>query len=243
MLTRKRLLVGSVSSIVWPLVTVLIPAGITFAAARVYAEAAPAPESCEAGVVTDCASVAPGSVCHACTTGTCACFDGTCWDAGGGSIVSVKVCRDVPKCESFPDGDKACQGKAEGAGCSTESPTPEPGECKPSPHTCLPDDGGPVITTSRGLFCYPKATTSSSSSSSSSSSGDNGGSTGFVPGPATVPGSSSSSTSGGSSDDSGCATSSTTTIPLFAAPLALGLLFALRRKRQPRNAPRARKRS
>lgn len=230
MLTRKRLLVGSVSSLVWPLVTVLIPAGITFAAARVYAEAAPAPESCEAGVVTDCASAAQGSVCHACTTGTCACFDGTCWDAGGGSIVSVKVCRDVPKCESFPDGEKACQGKAEGADCSTESPTPEPGECKPSQHTCLPNDGGPVMTTSRGLFCYRKAT--SSSSSASSSSGDNGGSTGFVPGPATVPGSSSSSTSGGSSDDSGCATSSTTTIPLFAAPLALGLLFALRRKRR-----------
>ena len=62
---KRRFLVGSVSSLVWPAVTLLVPMGITFAAARVYAEAAPAPESCEAGVVADCADAATGNLCHA----------------------------------------------------------------------------------------------------------------------------------------------------------------------------------
>jgi MYXO-CTERM domain-containing protein len=223
---HRRLLVGSVSSLVWPAVTLLIPMGITFAAARVYAEGAPSPEACDAGVVIECADAAVGSACTSCAGGSCACYSGLC--NNGNTDTNAKTCRPVSKCENvvvFP-----CAGGFEPGGCMTQQ---GPGTCEKMQVDCLPNDGGLVIT---GNFetCVPKT----SSSSSSGSSGDNGGASSsgtFIPGPDKVPGSSGAANTPASNDDSGCATSSSTSsrtsLPLFAAPIAIGLLLALRRKK------------
>jgi MYXO-CTERM domain-containing protein len=221
---KRRFLVGSVSSLVWPAVTLLLPMGITFAAARVYAEAAPAPEACDAAVVVECADASPGGICHSCASGTCACFSAGCKN---GDTFNDKgnTCRDIQKCEAYTQ-EPACQGKKAGDPCEGAGPS---GACTPSSPACLPNDGGAAISANL-LVCYP-----SDSTGGSSSSGANGGSSSgtYIPGPPTVPGSSGASkTAPASSDDSGCATSSGTTIPLLAAPLALGLLFALRRKKK-----------
>jgi MYXO-CTERM domain-containing protein len=206
---------------VWPAVTLLVPMGITFAAARVYAVAAPAPEACDAAVVVECADAAVGAPCHSCTGGSCACFSAMCKN---GDTFSDKgnTCRGVAKCESIVE-DPTCQGKKVGDSCPRQENT---GACTTFTTGCLPNDGGAVMLVDR-LVCGTTGATSSSS-------GDNGGSTSgtYIPGPPTVPGSSGASTTPASSDDSGCATSPGTTLPLLGAPLAIGLLFALRRKKK-----------
>ena len=223
MLARKRrFLVGSLSSLVWPAVTLLFPLGITFAAARVYAESAAAPKSCDAAAVVECADAALNSVCHSCVTGSCACASAFCSNGPQGTSPNGNTCVPVPKCDDYRS-EPQCEDKAEGTFCQASGAE---GKCGGGTSSaCLPNDGGPAIIKNI-LGCIPVT--------SSSSSGDNGGSTSgtYIPGPPNVPGSSSSSTSGGGSDDSGCTTSPGTTLPLFAAPLAIGLLFALRRKKK-----------
>jgi MYXO-CTERM domain-containing protein len=205
---------------VWPAVTLLLPLGITFAAARVYAEAAPAPEACDAAAVVECADAAVGSVCHSCSSGTCACFSGGCM-SGGTLDPNALACRNIEKCESFKQ-DSHC--KAAGDTCMFA----EDGAGKCVAATCLPSDGGPAAT-ANFFACAPDdgpRDTSSGDLISGSTSGT------FIPGPPTVPGSSGASSTPASSDDSGCATSPGTTLPLLGAPLAIGLLFALRRKKK-----------
>lgn len=224
---KRRLLVGSVSSIAWPAVALLVPVGITFAAARVYAEGAPPPEACEAGVVIDCADAASGDPCHTCGSGACACFSGGCTDGGAG-FEAVLVCRETFKCADFPNGeDPRCQGKAVGAPCDTAGSW-----CVRSTINCLPDDGGALLRPDV-LVCSPNGS-GMSSSSSSSSGGDDDGGVDFVPGPPTVPGSDLPS-SEETEDDSGCSTSSNgARLPLLGVPIAIGLLLALRRPRRRR---------
>lgn len=226
-----RLFVGSLASMFWPAMVLVLPVGITFAAARVYAEAAPAPPSCEAGIVVECADAEAGAGCGACAAPPCACTSDLC-TGGAGPVLhhDTLVCKSYPSCESFEPAVAPCAGKAENADCTTSAGTA--GKCATAAPTCVPADGGAI--TSRPLLGCRELTGTSSSSTSSSGT--------YVPGPDKVPGSSSSS---GSSDDSdsGCAASPATTgLPLAGAPLGLGLLYLLRR-RQPRKAPSERKRS
>lgn len=227
---KRRWLVGSLSSLVWPAVVVLIPAGITFAAARVYAEGAAPPPKCDQASVTTCAGKTPFAQCASgfYGGGPGVCFASQCVD--GGDSGAALNCLDVQFCKDVSDQD--CRSRTLNADCNDAG-----GTCKSvtgmmgEPQSaCYELDAG-IGVESVLLKCVPKD--GGPSGASSSSSGDNGGTSGstYVPGPDKVPGSSSSS---GSTDDSGCSTTSsnTSTLPLIAAPLAIGLLFALRKKRK-----------
>ena len=225
----RRFVVASVSSMVWPAVTVLIPMGITFAAMTVYADVGPAPVACDAGTVIACADGGEaGSPCAECGSATCACRASQCGDPA--AATQTLVCTSIPACASAPT---VCAGKNSGDTCTTSANAP--GACAATKARCLPDAGNVQEITI--LDCAPIESTSSGGTSSSSGASGNTGD--FEPGPTKVPGSSSS---GG--DDSGCTTTpgSVPTTALFGVPVAIGLLFALR-KRQPRKAPSARKRS
>lgn len=218
---------------VWPAVTVLIPMGITFAAVKVYADVAPAPVACDAGPVIACADGGEaGAPCGECGSTTCACREAQCGNPTAATeallCTSIVACRDAPT---------LCNGKNSGDSCTTS--TNGPGICTSTKASCLPDSGNVQDITI--LDCVPAASTSSGDISSSSGASGNTGD--FEPGPDKVPGSSSS---GG--DDSGCTTTpgSVPTTAVLGVPVAIGLLFALRKRSkssQPKKAPSARKRS
>ncbi|MCW5813829.1 MAG: hypothetical protein KIT84_22570 [Labilithrix sp.] len=230
----------------------LVPMGITFAAARVYAEGGMGPPPCDAGTVSACNGGAPLERCSTCVGSVedCVCASAVC-DGNQPAL----VCMVATHCEKSPN-HRSCDGKTAGEACTSDVGS-GPARCVLVPASCYLPDGGAGWAAIDRLRCEPGTPTSSSSSSSSSStssSSSSSSSSGGTPeaGPPSWTNASTSSSSGGSgapaTDDSGCSASpraASSVLALIGAPLAIGLLLARRRRGQapPRKAPSARKRS
>ena len=113
------MVVGSLSSLVWPAIVVLIPAGITFAAARVYAEGSPPPLACDAPPILACADAGERALCSPGRYNSLpgVCLGVFCGDGGGPSDFIRRGCYDVQFCKDVSAA--SCVGKREGASCGT----------------------------------------------------------------------------------------------------------------------------
>lgn len=148
----RRVLLGALSSTVWPAIVVCIPAGITFFSTRVLAEGAvssPA-EPCDASAFAACEDAAEHSYCSSegCKGARCACTYGqTCI----GSTSPVQSCREVSTCESRAALRAACDGMPTGSSCTPPGSSTASGSCVLE-RCLLPDDGGFFESTAE-VFC------------------------------------------------------------------------------------------
>ena len=203
---KKRYIVASASSVFWPAVVFVIPMGLTFASARVYAESgvAPPPE-CTSASVTACADAAAQQACE-CGGGDCACITSRCVGAAG-AIDSLE-CKAVTTCSAYAVAD--CKGKTAGASCvqvSSSGGSGPTGTCVVLANGCLEKGDAGFYETAQPLACDAPL------------NGADGGATNGADG------------TGG---DSGCALTPGADAPfaLFAAPVAIGLLLTRRRRRR-----------
>ncbi len=198
----KRSFIAAASSLLWPAVILAIPMGITFGAARVYAESSPeasigTPE-CTDSKVTACADAGAMQACD-CGVYECACIEKRC--STGSSLGEALICEHVsPLCANYALAE--CEGKAPGDPCAQSDNMGNPGVkgacASPSTGCYEKNDAGIYERTAR-LACIP-----------SSSLKDD---VATAPGCSTNPGALGTST-------------------LLAIPLGLGLALARRRKRR-----------
>lgn len=241
----SRVVIAATSAVGWPFSLLVVAAGITFTAARVYAEAAMPPISCEHESVTSCEGMPEWQAC-ACPFAACACASSLCAEDAGDSgdpfppTRGAKTCQQIMTCEDSRF--TSCEGKSVGASCDSPAPGPQPfggpvpgkpgvGKCVQRARACFAPDGGGYSIVDR-LDCEEIDEREIGSDAGSSTDASPSGA------PTNTP-----SSSGGN----GCATSSAQShdaIALAGAPFALALVaWRLRRRRQPTNAPSARKRS
>lgn len=206
-----RSLLAAASSLIWPTVVLAIPMGITFGAARVYAEAGKAPPpACTESIVTACADAGAMHACDCGASSACACTPEQCVAASG--VTEALVCKPVlTACSAYAVAP--CEGKAADAACvqtDTAGKTVASGTCRVLPNGCLVKNDGGVYETSSPLACAAAldGTGASTTTPATKSDDADGGSGCSMP-----PGAIGSST------------------PL-AMPLAMGLAAALRRRRR-----------
>lgn len=202
-----RSLLAVTSSLVWPAAVVAIPLGITFSAARVFAEAGVAPPPlCTDAKVTACADAGPMQACTCAAGGACACTSARC--SSGSGVNDALVCEPVASsCSTYSL--EPCAGKEPGASCEqtdTGDSRVASGTCETLSTGCLELNDAGVYQTTNPLAC--RAT---------------------LRGPDAGP-----AASDDASADSGCSTSARARggATLLAIPIALGLALASRRRRR-----------
>lgn len=203
-----RSILAAVSSIIWPAVVVVIPMGITFSAARVYAESGVAPPpACTDSKVTACADAGAMQTCECAKGFECACTPKQC-SATSGGVSEALVCESLTTCSGYSIAP--CAGKAAGASCAqtdTAGTATGPGTCGILSNGCFAKNPAGAYETTFPLACAADAKDSGASNAPS-----------------------------GGTDDSGCSMTPGTTgdSTLVGIPLGLGLALALacRRKRR-----------
>lgn len=210
-----RSLVAVASSLLWPTVVVAIPVGITFSAARVYAESGVAPPpSCSGSTATICAGRDDMQACDCGKGIDCACTESSCSTNSG--VSTALMCQPVASCRRLSVAP--CEGKAVGEACTQTDTLGAPG---PS-GTCEEISGGCLAENDAGFFVptFPLAC------NAPVGAGSSGGTSGATP--------SEGSSATAPEASSGCSMTSRDagTSLLFALPVGLGLAFAYRRKRR-----------
>ncbi|MBX3203558.1 MAG: hypothetical protein KF764_00755 [Labilithrix sp.] len=183
--------------------------GITFSAARVYAESgSPPPPACTDSTVTACADASAMQACDCGDGFDCACAPKQCSGASGAT--EALVCQQVvTSCSAYAVAP--CEGKAPGAACVQTDTAGKPGAsgtCSVLSSGCLVKNAAGFYENTNPLACTVGVSGSDASTTPSSPKDGDGDSGCSMP-----PGALGDST-------------------LLAVPFGLGLVFALRRKRR-----------
>jgi MYXO-CTERM domain-containing protein len=210
-----RYALACASSAVWPAIVFMIPVGLTFTAARVYAEAGVAPPpACSSQEVATCADAAAQQACDCGNgNGDCACVSGRC--LGNAGTVDTLTCKAILTCRQYELGP--CTGKADGEPCTQTASNGGPGpsgSCIALTNGCLEKQEDGLYHSAHPLACNAPVDAGTPNASDRTAQ----------PGSDLPAGKDGCNVAMGASDPSA----------LFAAPLGLGLgILLTRRRRRP----------